>query len=169
MKPILYFLLIFSSLSTYAQISVEVTANGINPSPIQGTLPDMTDERFIELTQLWAPQFSRGEFDISEITSNSLTIDAFRDNAFLYRNKGETFYQKIKYQMKVSKKGNTYQVTFKILEIYANRVLIQSTIADYFLPNGNLKEGFDDVKPSLEKSINIILNSYDRFLTTTKS
>lgn len=42
----------------------------------------MTNEKFIEGTQLWIQEFSRGEADISEVTENSLTIDAFRDNAF---------------------------------------------------------------------------------------
>lgn len=169
MKRILYLLLFSCAFASYAQINVEVTAGGINPNPIQSTIPQMTDERFIELTQLWAPEFSRGESNITEITANSLTIDAFRDNAFLYRNKGETFFHKIKYQMKISKSGNSYSVSFKVLEIYANKVLLKSTIEDYFLPNGNLKEDFQEVKPTLEKSINIILNSYDRYLKTTKS
>jgi hypothetical protein len=169
MKRILQFLLIFSAFANYAQIKVEVTPNGINPNPVQETLPDMSDERFIELSQIWASEFSRGEYDITEVTANSLTIDAFRDNAFLYRNKGETFLHNVKYQLKIEKTRSGYTSSFKILEIHAKKVILQSTIADYFLPNGNLKEGFEEVKPSLERSINIILNSYDRYLKTTKS
>lgn len=169
MKRFLQYLLIFSAFSTYAQIKVEVTPNGINPNQIQETIPPMTDERFIELSQMWIAEFSRGESNITEITANSLTIDAMRDNAFLYRNKGETFLHNIKYQLKISKNGDTYTSSIKILEIYARKVLLESTIADYFLPNGNLKEGFEEVKPSLERSLNIILNSYDRYLKTTKS
>ena len=148
---------------------VEVTPNGINPNQIQETIPPMTDERFMELSQMWIAEFSRGESNITEVTSNSLTIDAMRDNAFLYRNKGETFLHNIKYQLKISKNGDTYTSSIKILEIYARKVLLESTIADYFLPKGNLKEGFEEVKPSLERSLNIILNSYDRYLKTTKS
>ena len=169
MKRILQLLLIFSAFSTYAQIKVEVTQNGINPNQIQETIPPMTDERFIELSQMWIAEFSSGESNITEVTTNSLTIDAMRDNAFLYRNKGETFLHNIKYQLKISKNGDTYTSSIKILEIYARKVLLESTIADYFLPNGNLKEGFEEVKPSLERSLNIILNSYDRYLKTTKS
>ena len=169
MKRFLHYFLIFSAFSTYAQIMVEVTPNGINPNQIQETIPPMTDERFMELSQMWIAEFSRGESNITEVTANSLTIDAMRDNAFLYRNKGETFLHNIKYQLKISKNGDTYTSSIKILEIYARKVLLESTIADYFLPNGNLKEGFEEVKPSLERSLNIILNSYDRYLKTTKS
>ena len=169
MKRFLQYFLIFSAFSTYAQIKVEVTPNGINPNQIQETIPLMTDERFMELSQMWIAEFSRGESNITEVTANSLTIDAMRDNAFLYRNKGETFLHNIKYQLKISKNGDTYTSSIKILEIYARKVLLESTIADYFLPNGNLKEGFEEVKPSLERSLNIILNSYDRYLKTTKS
>lgn len=169
MKRFLQYLLIFSAFSTYAQIKVEVTPNGINPNQIQETIPPMTDERFIELSQMWIAEFSPGESNITEVTANSLTIDAMRDNAFLYRNKGETFLHNIKYQLKISKNGDTYTSSIKILEIYARKVLLESTIADYFLPKGNLKEGFEEVKPSLERSLNIILNSYDRYLKTTKS
>lgn len=169
MKLLLQFFLIFFSISNYAQIKVEVTQNGIEPNSFTEKIPPMTDERFIELSQIWAPEFSRGNSNITEVTANSLTIDAFRDNAFLYRNKGETFLHNIKYQLKVTKNGNSYTASFKILEIYARKVLLKSTITDYFLPNGNLKEGFEEVKPSLERSLNIILNSYDRYLKTTKS
>ena len=169
MKRILQLLLIFSAFSGFAQIQVEVTPSGITPNPITGTLPAMTDERFIELSQNWISEFSRGEASITEVTANSMTIDAFRDNAFLYRNKGETFIHKIKYQLKVSKERNSYTSSIKVTEIYANKVLLKSTITDYFLPNGNPKEGFEEVKPTLEKSLNIILNSYDRYLKNTKS
>lgn len=169
MKLLLQLFLIFFTISNYAQIKVEVTQNGIEPNSYTEKIPPMTDERFIELSQIWAPEFSRGNSNITEVTSNSLTIDAFRDNAFLYRNKGETFLHNIKYQLKVTKNGDSYTASFKILEIYARKVLLKSTISDYFLPNGNLKEGFEEVKPSLERSLNIILNSYDRYLKTTKS
>jgi len=169
MKRILQLFLIFHAFAGFGQIKVEVTSNGINPNSITEKLPAMTDERFIELTQMWAPEFSSGEFDITEVTENSITIDAFRDNAFLYRNKGETFFHKIKYQLNVSKNGNAYTSSFKILEIYANKVLLKSTISDYFLSNGNLKEGFEEVKPTLERSVNIILNSFDSYLKNTKS
>lgn len=169
MKLLLQLFLIFFTISNYAQIKVEVTQNGIEPNSFTEKIPAMTDERFIELSQIWAPEFSRGNSNITEVTANSLTIDAFRDNAFLYRNKGETFLHNIKYQLKVTKNGDSYTASFKILEIYARKVLLKSTITDYFLPNGNLKEGFEEVKPSLERSLNIILNSYDRYLKTTKS
>ena len=169
MKLILQLLLLFSAFANYAQINVRVTQNGVDPNPTQGKIPAMTDERFIELTQNWIQEFSRGEFEITELTPNSMTIDAFRDNAFIYRNKGETFHHKIKYRMKVQKTGNTYTAGFQIAEIYANKVLLKSLISDYFLSNGNPKEGFEEVKPSLENSINIILNSYDRYLNITKS
>lgn len=169
MKLLLQLFLIFFTISNYAQIKVEVTQNGIEPNSYTEKIPPLTDERFIELSQIWAPEFSRGNSNITEVTANSLTIDAFRDNAFLYRNKGETFLHNIKYQLKVTKNGDSYTASFKILEIYARKVLLKSTISDYFLPNGNLKEGFEEVKPSLERSLNIILNSYDRYLKTTKS
>lgn len=169
MKLLLQLFLIFFTISNYAQIKVQVTQNGIEPNSFTEKIPPMTDERFIELSQIWASEFSGGNANNTEVTTNSLTIDAMRDNAFLYRNKGETFLHNIKYQLKVTKNGDSYTTSFKILEIYARKVLLKSTITDYFLPNGNLKEGFEEVKPSLERSVNIILNSYDRYLKTTKS
>ena len=169
MKLLLQLFLIFFTISNYAQIKVQVTQNGIEPNSFTEKIPPMTDERFIELSQIWASEFSGGNANNTEVTTNSLTIDAMRDNAFLYRNKGETFLHNIKYQLKVTKNGDSYTTSFKILEIYARKVLLKSTITDYFLTNGNLKEGFEEVKPSLERSVNIILNSYDRYLKTTKS
>lgn len=169
MKLLLQLFLIFFTISNYAQIKVQVTQNGIEPNSFTEKIPPMTDDRFIELSQIWASEFSGGNSNSTEVTANSLTIDAMRDNAFLYRNKGETFLHNIKYQLKITKSGNSYTSSIKILEIYARKVLLKSTITDYFLPNGNLKEGFEEVKPSLERSLNIILNSYDKYLKTAKS
>ncbi|HEU4495711.1 MAG TPA: hypothetical protein VFR70_01545 [Flavobacterium sp.] len=163
MKLLLPFLF-FWAIAAPAQIKVELTAKGIIPNVISGKLAPMTDEAFIDTSQAWAQEFSKGEADALDITQNSLAIEAFRDNAFYYTNRGETFYHRIKYRMEIAKSGGTYTCSFKILEIYTKRTLLKSAVADYFLPDGKVKEDFEEVKPSLERSIGIILNSYDRYM-----
>ncbi|WP_447636301.1 hypothetical protein [Flavobacterium microcysteis] len=165
MKFYFSILLIFTTVISNAQARMELTPKGFDPNPIRGSLPFMTNEKFINGTQLWIQEFSRGESDISEVTENSLTIDAFRDNAFFYRNLGNTFYQKVRYRIKLSKEGNEYVLSFQITEIYANKTLLNSGITDYFKPDGKMKDGFEEVKPSIEKTVGIILNSYHRYIT----
>ena len=144
---------------------MELTPKGFDPNPIRVSIPFMTNEKFIDGTRLWIQEFSRGEADISEVTENSLTIDAFRDNAFFYRSLGDTFYQKVKYHIKLSKEGNEYVLSFQITEIYAKKTLLKSGITDYFTPDGKMKDGFQDVKSSIEKTVGIILDSYNRYIT----
>ncbi|TPD73362.1 hypothetical protein [Flavobacterium microcysteis] len=165
MKFCLSILFLFSSIIINAQVRMELTPKGFDPNPIRVSIPFMTNEKFINGTQLWIQEFSRGEADVSEVTQNSLTIDAFRDNAFFYRNLGDTFYQKVKYRMKISKEGNEYVLSFQVTEIYAKKTLLKSGITDYFTPDGKMKDGFQDVKPSIEKTVGIILDSYYRYIT----
>lgn len=168
MKICLSILLVFTVFIAKAQLKVELTPKGFEPNPTVGNLPQITNERFIEATQLWAQDFSRGEADISQVTENSLTIDAFRDNAFFYRNVGDTYYQKVKYQIELSKERNTYSLSFQITEIYTNKTLLKSAITDYFTPDGKMKDGFEEVKPSIEKTVSIILDSYNRYITNIR-
>lgn len=164
MKFCLSILLLFTSIITNSQVRLELTPKGFEPNPLRGKLPAMTNEKFIEGTQLWIQEFSRGEADISEVTENSLTIDAFRDNAFFYRSLGDTFFQKVKYRIKVVKEGNEYVLSFQITEIYSKKTLLKSGITDYLTSDGKTKDGFQDVKPSIEKTVGIILDSYFRYM-----
>lgn len=165
MKIPLSILFFFTAFISNSQIKLELTPRGFEPNPIVGSLPPMTNEKFIEGTQLWIQEFSRDDADITDVTENSLTIDAFRDNAFFYRNLGETFYHKVKYRIKIAKEGNRYTLSFQVTEIHLNKIILKSTITDYFTSEGKIKEGFGDVKPSIEKTVGIILNSYNRYIT----
>lgn len=166
MKISLPLLFLFTSLFSNAQAIMELTPRGFEPNPIVGNLPPMTNEKFIEGTQLWIQEFSRDDADITDVTENSLTIDAFRDNAFYYTNRGETFYFKVKYRIKVAKEGNRYSLSFQVTEIHTKKTIQKSLMTDYFTPDGNLKDGFEEVKPSIEKTVGIILNSYNRYITS---
>lgn len=160
-----FFLLFFSTV--FAQTQVELTPSGFSPNPVSEKIPAMTNERFMDLTRLWIEEFTRGTGTVSELTANSLTLDAYRDNAFYFTNLGETYYFKVRYQMKIAKNGNTYTASLQVTQIQNTRSVLESTLADYFLPDGTLKEGFEQVKPSMEKTANIILGSFYRYIATT--
>ncbi|WDO14647.1 hypothetical protein MH928_08095 [Flavobacterium sp. WW92] len=164
MKTCLSILFVFTFFLSNAQSKITLTPKGFEPNPIVGSLPQMTNEKFIEGTQLWAQEFSQGEADISEVTENSMTIDALRDNAFFYRNLGETFFHKVKYRIKIFKEGNRYSLAFQVTEIYAKKTLLKSAITDYLTADGKPKDGFQDVKPSIEKTAGIIVDSYARYM-----
>lgn len=164
MKNIYTFLLLFTTILSFGQSKSELLPNGTFP-PVEENIKSMTNEKFIDGTNLWIAEFSRGEYDITEVTQNSLTIDAFRDNAFIYTNRGETFPHKVKYQLKIAKNGNKYSANFKITEIHTKKTILESTMADYFTSEGKLKEGFEDVKPSMDRTVNIILGSFYRYIS----
>lgn len=135
-------------------------------SPTEAAIPTVSAEKLIELTKNWASEFNRreGGFDITDVTANTITISAFRDNAFFYRNRGEAFDHKIRYDMQLTFSSGVYRVNFAVREIYYNDKLIASTLPDYYNSQGNLKEGYEDVKPSIEATVNNIIRSHYNFL-----
>ncbi|NBL66030.1 hypothetical protein GV828_12550 [Flavobacterium sp. NST-5] len=157
-------LLFFWSVSIAAQTTVSLTPTGFSPNPVTENIPLMSNEKFMDITRLWIEEFTRGTGTVSELTTNSLTLDAYRDNAFYITNLGETFYYKVRYQLKIAKEGNTYSATFNVTQIQNTRSVLESSITNYFLPDGTMKEGFEEVKPSMEKTANIILGSYYRYI-----
>lgn len=168
MKNFYLIIAFFTSILSFGQSKTELLPNGTFP-PVEETISPMTNEKFLDATKIWIAEFSRNEFDITEVTENSLTIDAFRDNAFVYSNRGETFTHKIKYQLKIAKTGNRYSATFKVTEIHTKKTMLTYNMANYFTSEGKLKEGFDDVKPSMDRTANIILSSYYKYISGYKN
>ena len=151
------FLILFNSVC-FAQDKFELTPTGLNPVEI--SRPSKTNEQLIETARAWADSYNRREYDIYDVTENSISIDGMKDNAFYYRNVGETYSFRIKYGLKLTFGTNSITMTYFVKEIYQKKTLIKSTIADYFTSDGELKEDFEDVKPSLEQTANNLLKSY---------
>lgn len=164
MKNLYSFILLFTSILSFGQSQSELLPNGTFP-PVEENIKPMTNEKFLDGTRFWIGEFSRGEYDITEVTENSLTIDAFRDNAFLYTNRGESFLYKVKYQLKIAKNGNKYTANFKVTEIHTRKSVLESTMSQYFTSEGKLKEGFEEVKPSMDRTVNIILGSFYKYIS----
>lgn len=163
MKKFYLFIAFFTSILSFGQAKTELLPNGTFP-PVEEAINSMTNEKFLDATKLWIAEFSRNEFDVTEVTENSLTIDAFRDNAFVYSNRGENFTHKVKYQLKIVKTQNRYSAAFKVTEIHTKKTMLEYNMANYFTSEGKLKEGFEDVKPSMDRTANIILSSLYRYL-----
>ena len=157
MKKILLFLL-FLAANGFSQERFELTPDGFAPVVI--TRPDKTDEKLIESSKFWAATYNKDEHDVYEITENSLSIDALRNNAFFYRNLGEIFKYRIRYTLKVSFEEKTCTIGFIVKDIYTERTLTKTTIADFYTADGRIKEDYQEVKPSLEITANKILRSY---------
>ena len=137
--------------------------------PITVSIAATPNDKLIELTKSWAMEFNRRErdkVDITNVTANSMTVSAYRKNAFSYSNRGETFYQKIHYNMDIVFSGDSYTLTFTVTDIFADdNKRLTYLLPDYFLPDGRAKEDYDDVKPTLEKSVNAIVRSHYNFIT----
>lgn len=161
MQKLLPILFLFIAGIAIAQPQMVLMPYGFDPVEVQ--IPSISQEKFIELSKSWAAEFNRGQkgYDVSDVTSNSLTITAYKRNAFFYRNLGETFQYTIRYSMKLSSYDTYYKLVFTVTDIYANDdVLINYKIPDYFSSSGQLKDGYSDIKPSLEKTVNYIAASH---------
>jgi hypothetical protein len=164
MKKLSLLLILVLSTLAYSQ-KPTLTAAGF--APVTVTRPDVPDERLIELAKSWPFFFNNGRenHDFYDVKPGSFKIDSFRDNAFFYRNVGEPFQYRIRYTIQVSYTESSVTATFIVREIYAERILTQLTLSDFFTPEGRLKEDYRDVKPSLEATAFRILRSFFNFIS----
>lgn len=150
-------LLLLLVTAMYAQPRLELTPSGF--PPVSFTIPPGNDEDRIETVAAWAAGYNKKGYDISAGSNSSVVVEARRDNAFFYRDRGEEYAFRIRYALSVRFEGTTCHVDFAIREIYGKDKLLESTLADYFLSDGRLKEDFREVKPSIERTANDILGS----------
>jgi len=156
----LFFLLLFSP-AIFAQ-QLTLTATGFEP--VSFPRPVMTDDKIVEAVKSWADAYNKREHDVFNVTSNSLEVDAMKDNAFFYHNLGELYSYNIKYNLKISFDAKQVWVAFGVKEIYTKQTLLKTTVADFFDPDGRLKEDFDEVKPSLEETADKVVSALAKYL-----
>ncbi|HEX9980677.1 MAG TPA: hypothetical protein VGB50_08960 [Flavobacterium sp.] len=161
-KPLLLLLFLYA-MTASAQIRPELTSTGF--PAFEFPRPDRPNERLIELSRSWLPYYNRGEADMYDVTANSFKIDAVRDNAFFYRNRGEVYNHAIRYTLHVVFDEKTCRITFIVKDIFANNNTLSGlTVADFFAPDGRLKEDYEEVKPSLEATAASIVRSYINYI-----
>lgn len=140
-----------------AQPQLKLEATGF--APVTFHIPDAPLEQLLEGVKTWADTYNKKGYDIYDQTDHSLRVDAFKDNAFFYRNRGEEFAFRIRYSLSVTFEQGVCTAFLSVKEIYADGKPTESTLADYFTPDGQLKSDFPEVRPSLEKTANDILLS----------
>lgn len=158
--------MILLAIAANAQIKIELTPTGF--PVINIAKPQKPIEKLMANAKAWPILFNRNNeygHDIYDVTENSLSIDAYRENAFYYRNRGEEYQHRIRYTIKVEFGDDIYSLTFLVKEIYYGNSLTKLSVADFFAPDGRLKEDYEEVKPSLEYSANSIVNSFAQYLT----
>lgn len=163
MKKLPALLFLFFSTFVWSQEKVELTPNGF--AAVEIPKPGKPMEDLMALADNWGYFYNKKGHDTYDVTTNSMTIDAMRKNAFYFMNVGQQVVFKIKYSLKIEFADNKCILKFSVKEIYNNDKVIQSTIADYFTPDGKLKEGYEEVKPSLEKTANDILQSFANYIS----
>lgn len=161
MKNFFVIFLFLLAVTVSAQ-QFELTPSGFEV--IEIPRPNKTNEKLIESAKDWSSVYNKQEHDEYNVTSNSLDIDAMKDNAFFYRNVGETFTHRIKYTLRVNFTNESVRLQFIVKEIYSKKTLLKMTTSDFFLPDGSTKEDMDEAKVSLEKTANNVLLSFARFI-----
>ena len=165
MDKVLFILLLIGAMAAAQPKLMQLQPYGFEP--IEVAIPATPNEKLVEVTNSWAQEYNRREdgADITEVTANSITISAFKKNGFFYRNRGEAFEHRIRYTMKFTFYENGYNLVFTVNDIYVdNNVLLEYKLPDYFNSEGKLKEGYENIKPSLENTVNAIVQSHYDFL-----
>lgn len=162
MKKLLAIFCCFYCCFTFSQEKIELTPNGFQTITI--AKPNIPLENLIEASKSWALFYNKNGVDVYEVTTNSLKIDALRKGAFAYYSLGERYSFDIKYTLVVEFGDANYTLKLNVKEIYTDDKLIKSTIADYFTPEGKIKEGFEEIKPSLEITVNKLLGSFATYI-----
>jgi hypothetical protein len=156
MKRLFTLLFVLSLFTSWSQS--EMTPNGFTPMTFP--TPAKTNEKLIEASKVWAGEYNKDGYDVTEVTENSLTVSALKKYACYYWNLGVRYDYNIRYTLKVTFEKDTYKVVFNTKEFYANSVLTKTTIPDFFQPNGQIKDDFKDVKPTLEATVDRMVKSY---------
>lgn len=163
MKSFLYIFIFFATTISFAQPKVEMTPRGFES--VEFATPNKTNDKLIEAVKNWADYYNKKEYDVYDVTQNSVTIDALKENAYFYRNLGERYDYNITYTLNVVFNADkTYTLKFSVKEVFAKKVLTKTTVADFFTPDGKLKEDFEEIKPSLENTANKIIKSFSEFI-----
>ena len=167
MKATITLVLLCITSVVFSQIKMEMTPKGF--ATVKIDRPAKTLEKLIEKTQSWASYYNRNNrysFDVYDISENTVSIDAFKENAFYYRNRGEAYQHRIKYSMRVEFIESFYTITFAVKDIYSGNNITKLTVAEFYASDGRLKEDYEEVKPSLEYTANSIINDFATFLAT---
>lgn len=162
MKKLLTIFYAFYCCSAFAQEPLELTASGFPTLTI--AKPNIPLENLIEASKSWALSYNKNGADVYEVTLNSLKIDALRKSAFAYYSLGERYNFDVRYTLAVEFRDANYTLKLIVKEIYTDDKPIKSTIADYFTPEGKIKEGFEEIKPSLEITVNKLISSFVTFM-----
>lgn len=162
MKKLLTIYCVFYCCLMFSQESVELTSNGYPALTI--VKPAIPLENLVEASRSWALSYNKNGADVYEVTSSSLKIDALRQNAFFYYSLGDRYSFDIKYTLAVEFGDINYTLKFTVKEIYTDGKLLKSNLGNYFTPEGKLKQGFEEIKPSLDITVNRLLSSFVTYL-----
>ena len=165
MPKFLTLLCCFIAIVAKAQPQLELTTGTF--APVEVTIPSTPNEKLIETSKSWANEFNKRQkgADVSDITANSMTISAYKKNAFFIRNKGETFQYAIQYTIKLKFNVNSYTLQFNVTDIYTDQDrLVEYKLPNYYTSDGEFKDGYSTIKPSLERTVNDIVTSHYNFL-----
>lgn len=143
---------------------MELTPAGF--APITVNFPDTLPEKLVDLTNNWAYEYNlrQGGHDATNVTGNTITITANRENAFYYRERGEAFDHEIRYEMHFTFNQGSYTLKFTVVDIYSRDKLLEYNIPNYFTSEGRLKEGYEELEPSLETTVNNIVRSHYNYM-----
>jgi hypothetical protein len=159
MKKLFLLLILCCSGTLSAQLQMDLTPAGF--APVEAAMPSAPMINLIETAKGWAANYNRKGADVYEITDTSLKIDAVKDNAFYYVNRGQKYLFGIKYTLAVVFGDKTYKVSFIVKEIYGkDDKPMQSTLADYFTSEGKVKEDYVEMLPSLEYTAEQIVGNF---------
>lgn len=159
MKFFSILLIFFCGVTMTAQLQMDLMPSGF--SPVEAVMPNATMVNLIETAKGWAYNYNKKGADVYEITTNSLKIDATKDNAFYYLNRGQKYVFGIKYTLVVVFGEASYKVSFVVKEIYAkDKKPMQSKLEDYFTSEGKVKEDYTEMLPSLEYTAEQIVGNF---------
>jgi len=163
MKHFLKITLLLFTVICQAQTKLVLTPKGFGTVELK--TPNKPLDDLIDASKAWVPFFNRGSYDITEVTQNSMTIDALYENAYYYYNVGVKYNNDIRYSLKVAfLPDHTYTLTLSVKEIYTKNVLLKTTVSDFFTQDGKVKDDFRDAKSSIESTVNRIIKSYSGFI-----
>lgn len=102
----------------------------------------------------------------SKIENESIRIDGFAENAWMYKTFVMTMFYNMDYTVEISFKDGKYRFEYRIGQFYGdNGQRILFDYSTFYKKDGTIRSVYADAPPSLEKTMNELSQSFYNYVT----
>lgn len=150
---------------TFAQ-ELKITRDGIEPIVVE--VEGMTAEEIYKKAIRWVQEtYDNPRMALkADIPNEKIRLDGYAKNAFWYRGLGVVkSYFDVTYTLEIAFKEGRYKYNYTINKIFSDGKIMPVELPTYFKKEGEVKQLYKDLVPSLDESLNEFHQSFYNYVT----